>query len=91
MITVKELNEIQAQWMALDSNDSESRKQEVFALMDKIPLSYITYNGTNANMVIRGAPFHATGLPLNEIKEIAPRHNARTDIAWNCNGAFITI
>ena len=91
MKTIKELNAIQARWMALDDNDSDYVKSEVFALMNTMPKSYITYNGEKANMIINSCPFHATGLTLEEIKAIAPSHNTRTDIAWNCNGEFITI
>jgi hypothetical protein len=91
MITVEELNVIQSQWMDLDAFASESRKQEVFALMRTTPKSYITYNGTVANLMINASGYCANGMTLIEAKELAPQYKIRTDIAWNCAGQFIKL
>lgn len=40
--TVEELNDIQTQWMALESTDSEAKKNKVFALMEMLPKYYVS-------------------------------------------------
>jgi hypothetical protein len=64
--TVDELNDIQAQWMKLESTDSEAKKNEVFALMETLPKYYVS-----ASIDLKkGFPICNGGIVWSEEREI---------------------
>ena len=94
MTSIKELNTIQAEWMALSLEASEEEKQRVFNLMRKLPKSHITVSGdrSNANIYHQSSPDHATGFSMEYAKERARSYGYRVDVAWcGFEGKWVSI
>lgn len=86
-MTSEEANEIQREWMELDSSATEKEKQRVFALMRKLPQSYISQapNG-EAMVMVQGQPAHAFNEPIAANIERAKRMGVQTRLRWNTTG-----
>lgn len=80
--TVEELNDIQAQWMALDSNAPEPVKKKVFALMKLYPDCYVSGHDGKGVCMVNGGPMCMT-VSVDDALELCAKHGGRTDIAWN--------
>lgn len=86
-LTVDRLNEIQAQWMALDSADPQPVKQRVFTAMKLFPSCHLSLSrdGKLANVFNSGAPMFAEGRPIDEAKHFAEVRGIQTRFAWQCD------
>ena len=95
--TVAQLNEIQAEWMNLDSSAPLAEKQRVFKLMEGYPKSFLSVSSdrTYATPFVNESPCWAESRPIKEAIQFlnSPSiHNGRTDIGW-CGsiGAWVHI
>ena len=90
MKTVEQLNDIQSQWMALDSEDSEQEKKRVFALMDTLPSVHISYDAGSqkGTVLINGSSIVNRHLSLLEAIDLCIQYEGRTDLYWNCKGEW---
>lgn len=89
-ITAIEANDIQAQWMGLDSNAPEKEKQRVFALMKKLPRSHITVSPDgSAMLIIHGQPAHAFNEPIEDSVKRAKALGVQTQLRWSTTGVWI--
>lgn len=66
MATIDEANEIQAEWMALESEAPEKKKKRIFALIDKLPKNHLSINKDSSL-----AQVMISGMPLNQPQTIA--------------------
>lgn len=80
--SVKELNEIQAQWMALDSTGPKAEIDRVCKLMERYPKIYVSGHDGNGVCIIGGSPFSMT-VPFEQALETCRQLGGRVDVAWN--------
>jgi hypothetical protein len=83
--TVSDLNDIQAAWMSLDLKAPENEKQRVFALMKKLPRSFLSAKEdlSVAMPIIESMPIWAEMRPIDKAKKALINHpKARVDCAW---------
>jgi hypothetical protein len=80
--TVEELNDIQAQWMALDYNAPVAERNRVFALMKQLPKRYVSGHDGKGVCVVDSGPLCQT-VSFDYALELCAKHGGRTDIAWN--------
>lgn len=83
MITAERANEIQAEWMALESGASKDEQQRVFALMKELPKDYysLSADGKNAVALFGGSPANVA-MPLAECRK---HWKITSPIAWQCD------
>ena len=86
---IDELNAIQSDWIALSNDASEKEKKRVFALMEKLPKSYLSISEDMAIVMFDGQPLTR---PM-KIKTALEYHGdilPEKDIAWT-NGKWIKL
>lgn len=83
LVTVDELNRIQAAWMALQSDWPEAEKQKVFRDMkEKYPKIYVSGHDGAGVCIIDGIPWSRTKTfdqALADCRELG----GSTQVAWN--------
>ena len=80
--TVSELNDIQAQWMALDSTGPKTEIDRVCKLMEKYPKIYVSGHDGIGVCMYQGQPC-SVNVPFEEALKTCHEYGGRTDIAWN--------
>jgi len=80
--TVTELNEIQAQWMALDSNGPKAEIDRVCKLMERYPIIYVSGHDGKGVCIVQGSPLSMT-MTFDQAMETCRARGGRTDVAWN--------
>lgn len=85
-LTATEANAIHAEWMALESNAPEKEKQRVFALMRKLPQSFVSIGIDRAQVIISGTPAHGCPESIPAALERAKRLGVQTALRWNAAG-----
>lgn len=89
--TVGELNEIQRQWMALESTATDKEKNRVFALMKSYPRAYlsVTKDKSMASVMVDNCPMWAQARPIKDalrwlmdLRDHRQHTGVRTDVAW---------
>ncbi len=89
-ITVEEANTIQAEWMKLDPDAPEKEKKRVFALMAKLPGSYMSVNSAGLSTVmVQGTPAHAFPMPVDQGAEYARKLGVQTRLRWHAKGHWL--
>lgn len=80
--TVEELNEAQADWMALDPHAPIAERKRVFALMERMPKVYVSGSDGAGVCIVDGQPTSMT-LTFDKAMERCREYGGRTDVAWN--------
>ena len=84
MKTIDELNSIQAEWMALDSNAPKEEQDRVCALMESTPKNYISINASGlATAMFNHMPLNQP-MPLEDVINYHGKHMESVEIAWKC-------
>lgn len=79
---VDELNDIQAQWMALAPDGPQHEINRVCKLMEKYPRIYVSGHDGNGVCIVYGCPNSMT-VPFAQALETCQALGGRTDVAWN--------
>lgn len=82
MKTVEELNEIQRQWMALDSTGPKAEIDRVCKLMREYPRIYVSGHDGKGVCMVDHQPMSVT-LNFEQALSQCKEYGGRTDIAWN--------
>lgn len=80
--TISELNAIQNEWMALDSNGPKKEIDRVCKLMEKYPRCYVSGHDGKGVVVYHGTPLDQT-MEFELCVSLCRQHGGRVDIAWN--------
>jgi len=95
---VNKLNEIQREWMALNSSASEQEKKRVFKLMEDLPRDYVsaTSDLKTGTPMIGGSPIWISGREISAAIAALGRpdawRNVRTDVVWvGSDGKWVSI
>ena len=81
-MNIEQLNQIQAEWMALDSNGPKSEIDRVCKLMSQYPKVYVSGHDGNGVCIVSGSPMSMT-VPFAQALAQCKELGGRTDIAWN--------
>ncbi len=79
-LTAKRANEIQAEWMAVDSNGPKAEIDRVCNLMKELPGDYLSIGKTGAVPMIQGQPLVAAPMTIEECRRYYPQ--VQSILAW---------
>ena len=90
--TLASLNAVQAEWMALQSNDPQPVIDRVLAAMAKQPKKHLvlSLDGTMANLYWSG-PVWAEDRPVAEAVAYAKEIGIQTEWAWRTDGTWVAV
>lgn len=88
-ITADKANAIQAQWMALQSDDAPATKERVMKAMRDLPQSFLSVSDSgHAQVFVQGMPAHAFPEPVADAEKRARLMGVQTALRWNCKGVW---
>lgn len=80
--SVAELNEIQAAWMALQSDAPEREKDAVLRMMERYPRTYVSGHDGIGICMHGGCPM-SRNVSFEQAMQTCKAFGGRTDVAWN--------
>jgi len=88
-LSVEQANAIQAEWMALDVDDTLEDKQAVYDQMAMLPSDYISVHssGSTGQVMVSGQPVTAT-VEICACIEIAQARGIQTRLRWIGSGEW---
>lgn len=81
MITAKRANEIQAEWMAVDSTGPKAEQDRVCRLMQELPMDYLSIGKLGAVPMMQGQPLVAAPMSIGDCRRYYPQ--VQSLIAWS--------
>ncbi len=92
VMTADKANELQALWMALDSNGPKSEIDRVIKAYEAVPTSYIAQSDSGqACVMIKCQPCTASNLDVATAEILAKKHGVQTSLRWNTKGLFFNV
>lgn len=82
-LSAKRANEIQAEWMAVDSTGPKAEINRVCKLMQELPSDYLSVGKLGAVPMYHGQPLVAAPMTIDECRRYYPQ--IQSTLAWYWN------